>query len=156
MFHKRVLPADPTIYLVAASKTDPSVAPPGCDCLKILPHIPYIDEAHPLGASDYVGFKNRILDKLERIGLEDLRKHVVFEHMWTPLDIQRQYRSNQGSIYGVVSDRRKNLAFKAPKQSARYENLFFAGGSVNPGAGVPMVVLCGQNVCRRILEWDSQ
>jgi len=156
VFHKKVLPADPTIYLVAASKTDPSVAPPGCDCLKILPHIPYIDAAHPLGTSDYAGFKDRILDKLERMGLKDLRKHIVFEHMWTPLDIQRQYRSNQGSIYGVVSDRRKNLAFKAPKQSARYENLFFVGGSVNPGAGVPMVVLCGQNVCRRVVEWDSQ
>jgi diapolycopene oxygenase len=156
VFHKKVLPDDPTIYVVAASKTDPSVTPPGCDCLKILPHIPYIDEARPLGMSDYVGFKNRILDKLERVGLKDLRKHVVFEHMWTPLDIQREYRSNQGSIYGVVSDRRKNLAFKAPKQSTRYENLFFAGGSVNPGAGVPMVVLCGPHVCRRVVEWDSQ
>lgn len=154
VFRKKELPKDPTIYLVAASRTDPTVAPEGCDCLKILPHIPYIDPERPLMRDDYMRFKESIIDKLERMGLENLRKHVVFEHVWTPLDIQREYRSNCGSIYGVVSDRFKNFAFKAPKQSTKYPNLFFTGGSVNPGGGMPMVVQCGQNVCKRIVEWD--
>ncbi len=156
VFRKRQLPPDPTIYLVAASKTDPTVAPPGCDGLKILPHIPHIDDAHPLTREDYLGFKERVVDKLERMGLKDLRKHVVFEHCWTPLDIRQQYYSNKGSIYGVVSDRFKNLAFKAPKQSTKYPNLFFVGGSVNPGGGMPMVVLCGQNVAKKVVAWDRQ
>ena len=95
-----------------------------------------------------------MLEKLERMGLTDLRKHVVFEHCWTPHDIREQYNSNKGSIYGVVSDRFKNLAFKAPKQSVKYPNLFFVGGSVNPGGGMPMVVLCGQNVAKKVVEWD--
>lgn len=155
VFQKKQLPVDPTIYVVAASKTDPTVAPPGCDCLKILPHIPYIDESNPLTREDYLKFKETILDKLERMGLTNLRKHVVFEHIWTPLDIQKQYNSNKGSIYGVVSDRWKNFAFKAPKQSSRYPNLFFVGGSVNPGGGMPMVVLCGQNVAKKIMAWDQ-
>jgi len=155
VFQERTLPDDPTIYLVAASRTDPTVAPAGCDCLKILPHIPYIDDKHPLTREDYLKFKERIIDKLERMGLKDLRRHVVFEHVWTPLDIREQYNSNKGSIYGVVSDRWKNLAFKAPKQSSRYPNLFFVGGSVNPGGGMPMVVLCGQNVAKKIVAWDT-
>ncbi len=150
VFRDRQLPDDPTIYLVAASRTDPTVAPAGCDCLKILPHIPYIDEEHPLQQSDYLAFKERIVDKLERMGLTDLRRHTVFEHVWTPLDIRERYYSNRGSIYGVVSDRFRNYAFKAPKQSTRYANLYFVGGSVNPGGGMPMVVLCGQNVARLI------
>ncbi len=154
VFRKRQLPPDPTLYLVAASRTDPTVAPPGCDCLKILPHIPYIDDERPLGRDDYLALKERVLDKLERMGLRDLRKHVVFEHCWTPLDIREQYYSNQGSIYGVVNDRVRNLAFKAPKQSTKYPNLFFVGGSVNPGGGMPMVVLCGQNVAKKIVAWD--
>ena len=154
VFRKHELPPDPTIYLVAASRTDPTVAPPGCDCLKILPHIPYIDDSKPLTRGDYMALKERVIDKLERMGLENLRSHVVFEHCWTPLDIREQYHSNKGSIYGVVSDRFKNLAFKAPKQSVRYPNLFFVGGSVNPGGGMPMVVLCGQNVAKKVVEWD--
>jgi diapolycopene oxygenase len=154
VFRKRELPPDPTIYLVAASRTDPTVAPSGCDCLKILPHIPHIDEARPLSREDYLALKERVIDKLERMGLDNLRQHTVFEHCWTPLDIREQYNSNKGSIYGVVSDRFKNLAFKAPKQSVRYPNLFFVGGSVNPGGGMPMVVLCGQNVAKKVVAWD--
>jgi len=154
VFRRRELPPDPTIYLVAASRTDPTVAPEDCDCLKILPHIPYLDDERPMTRDDYMAFKEVVLDKLERMGLTDLREHTVFEHVWTPLDIAEQYYSNKGSIYGVVSDRWKNLGFKAPKQSERYENLFFVGGSVNPGGGMPMVVLCGQNVARKIVAWD--
>ena len=154
VFRKRELPHDPTLYVVAASRTDPTVAPPGCELLKILPHLPYIDEANPLSREDYMVLKERVIDKLERMGLRDLRKHVIVEHCWTPLDIQKQYYANKGSIYGVVSDRFKNLAFKAPKQSTKYPNLFFVGGSVNPGGGMPMVVLCGMNVARKVVEWD--
>ena len=156
VFRKRLLPPDPTIYLVAASKTDPTVAPAGCDGLKILPHIPHIDDAKPLTREDYMTFKEQVLVKLERMGLTDLRKHVVFEHCWTPHDIREQYGSNKGSIYGVVSDRFKNLAFKAPKQSTKYPNLFFVGGSVNPGGGMPMVVLCGQNVAKNVVSWNRR
>ncbi len=154
VFHRRQLPDDPTIYLVAASRTDPTVAPAGCEGLKILPHIPSIDPDAPLTRDDYASCKDRVLAKLERMGLTDLRRHVVVEHFWTPLDIQQHYYSNCGSIYGVVSDRFKNLAFKAPKQSPRYRNLFFVGGSVNPGGGMPMVILSGLNACQRILDWD--
>jgi diapolycopene oxygenase len=156
VFRKHQLPPDPTIYLVAASRTDPTVAPPGCDCLKILPHIPYINDRNPLSRDDYMAFKERVIDKLERMGLTDLRRHVVYEHCWTPDDIRDRYRSNKGSIYGVVSDRLRNLAFKAPKQSVKYPNLFFVGGSVNPGGGMPMVVLCGQKVAEKLADWDRR
>jgi diapolycopene oxygenase len=154
VFRKHEIPEDPTLYVVAASRSDPSVAPAGCDCLKILPHIPYINDAAPCDPAAYRALRDRMVAKLERMGLKDLRRHIVFEHFWTPIDIRRMYNSNGGSIYGVVSDLWKNLAFKAPKQSPRYENLFFVGGSVNPGGGMPMVVLCGQNVARKIVQWD--
>jgi diapolycopene oxygenase len=141
---------------VAASRTDPTVAPEGCEALKILPHIPYINEQNPYTREDYAQFKELILQKLERMGLKDLRKNTIYEHMWTPLDIQQQYYSNKGSIYGVVCDRWKNFALKTPKQSSKYPNLFFVGGSVNPGGGMPMVVLCGQNVCDKLVEFDQK
>jgi diapolycopene oxygenase len=93
---------------------------------------------------------------MERMGCRDLRKHVVFEHFWTPQDIESAYYSNRGSIYGVVTDRFRNLAFKAPKASPKYRGLFFVGGSVNPGGGMPMVFLCGQNVAKTIVSWDEK
>lgn len=150
VFRNKTLPEDPTIYLVAASRTDPSVAPGGCEAIKILPHIPHLSDKNPYTRDDYLAFKERIIDKLERMGLYGLRENTIYEHVWTPYDIEKNYYSNKGSIYGVVCDRWKNFALKTPKQSTVYPNLFFAGGSVNPGAGMPMVVLCGQLVSDRL------
>lgn len=152
VFNKKILPQDPTIYLVDTSKSDKTVAPDGCSGLKILPHIPYINEIDPLDKVDYLNYKEIIYDKLERMGLENLRNNIVFEHILTPLDIQKMYYSNKGSIYGVVSDFKKNFAFKFPKKSKKYKNLYFVGGSTNPGGGMPMVLLSGQNVAKMILS----
>jgi len=152
VFREKQLPDDPTIYLVAPTRTDPTQAPAGCDNIKILPHIPYRNDLHPYTREDYVRLKELCLVKLERMGLTDLRKHIIVEDFWTPFDIEEKYLSNRGSIYGVVSDMRKNFAFKAPKRSPNYRNLFFVGGSVNPGGGMPMVTLCGQHVARLVME----
>ncbi len=150
VFHDKKLPDDPTIYLVAPTRSDASQAPEGCDNIKILPHIPYINEKAPYTYEDCVALKELVVDKLERMGLTDLRKHTIVEDFWTPFDIEKKYYSNKGSIYGVVSDMKKNFAFKAPKKSGKYNNLYFVGGSVNPGGGMPMVVLSGTHVAKMV------
>lgn len=155
IFVEKKLPEDPTIYLVAPSKSDPAIAPEGHEVIKILPHIPYIQDK-PFTQENYNQFKNRVYDKLERMGLKDLRKHIVTEEIWTPHDIEAHYYSNRGSIYGVVSDRKKNRGFKGPKRSLKYKNLYFVGGSINPGGGMPMAVLCGQQVGKMVVQdFDS-
>ncbi len=151
VFHNNKLSDDPTIYLVAPVKSDPTQAPPGCEIIKILPHIPHLNPDQPLTAEDYAALRERVLIKLERMGLTDLRKHIVCEEYWTPIDIEQRYYSNQGSIYGVVADRFKNLGFKIPQRSKDISNLYFVGGSVNPGGGMPMVTLSGQLVRDKIL-----
>lgn len=155
VFQQGKLPEDPTIYLVAPTRTDPSKAPAGHDNIKILPHIPPIDPDGNITHEDYMALKERVIDKLERMGLTDLRKHIVVEDTLTPFDIEKMYYSNRGSIYGVVTDWKKNYGFKAPKKSKKYKNLYFTGGSVNPGGGMPMVVLCGQKVADRIAAADK-
>jgi diapolycopene oxygenase len=152
VFHDKKLPDDPTIYLVAPTRSDPTQAPAGCDNIKILPHIPYLNDKNPYTREQCIELKELCFDKLERMGLTNLRSHIVVEDFWTPFDIEEKYASNRGSIYGVVSDRMRNFSFKAPKQSSKYRNLFFVGGSVNPGGGMPMVSLCGQHVARMIIN----
>lgn len=152
IFHDHTLSEDPTIYLVAPTRTDPAQAPAGCDVIKILPHIPHLDENRPFSPADFAAYRERVLTKLERMGLKDLRQNIICEDQWTPVDIQARYYSNKGSIYGVLSDRNKNLGFKAPRRSQVCSNVYFVGGSVNPGGGMPMVVLSGQLVRDRILR----
>ncbi|MFQ3791768.1 NAD(P)/FAD-dependent oxidoreductase [Staphylococcus nepalensis] len=154
VFHQYVLPQDPTIYVVNTNKTDDSQAPTGYENIKILPHIPYI-QAQPLSEQAYLQFRERILDKLESMGLKNLRQHIVYEDVWTPHDIENTYSSNKGAIYGVVSNKKKNKGFKFPKKSQYFKNLYFVGGSVNPGAGMPMVTLSGMQVAEAIIAEES-
>ncbi|MEJ6571716.1 MAG: phytoene desaturase family protein [Akkermansiaceae bacterium] len=152
VFNKKQIPGDPTLYVVAPTRTDPTKAPEGCDNIKILPHIPPIEEGSGITHEDYVALKDRCIDKMERCGLTGLRESIITVDLLTPLDIERMYRSNQGSIYGVVTDWKKNYGFKAPKVSKKYNNLYFTGGSTNPGGGMPMVVLSGQKCADRIIK----
>jgi diapolycopene oxygenase len=152
IYEEEMLPPDPTIYVVCPSRTDPTQAPYGCENIKLLPHIPHLNSRHRYTPADYLAYKDKLIDKLERMGLEGLRENTLVEDIWTPEDLERAYYSNKGAIYGVVSDRFKNLGFKAPKRSAKYDNLYFAGGSVNPGGGMPMVTLSGQLVRDMILQ----
>jgi diapolycopene oxygenase len=151
VFHDQRLPEDPTLYVVAPTRTDPSKAPEGCDNIKILPHIPPLNDERSVTHDDYLALRDRVLDKMERMGLKDLRANIITEDLLTPIDIERMYRSNRGSIYGVVTNWKKNHGFKAPKRSRKYRNLYFCGGSVNPGGGMPMAILCGQKVADRII-----
>jgi len=152
VFKKNQLPDDPTIYVVAPTRTDPSKAPDGCDNIKILPHIPPLEKDSDITHDDYLALKDRCIDKMERCGLTGLRDSIITEDLLTPVDIEKMYRSNKGSIYGVVTDWKKNYGFKAPKTSHKYTNLYFTGGSTNPGGGMPMVILSGQNCADRIIK----
>ncbi|MEM8953321.1 MAG: phytoene desaturase family protein [Verrucomicrobiota bacterium] len=155
VFEEGTIPEDPTLYVVAPTRTDPSKAPAGCDNIKILPHIPPLGE-RPVAHEEYLALRERVLDKMERVGFKGLRESIVTEDVLTPVDIEKMYRSNRGSIYGVVSDWKLNHGFKAPKTSKQYRNLFFCGGSVNPGGGMPMVVLSGQKVADRIVAFHQR
>ncbi|WP_100012260.1 phytoene desaturase family protein [Lentibacillus sediminis] len=154
IFHRHELPDDPVIYLVNVNKTDPTQAPEGYENLKVLPHIPYIQDK-PFTKEDYDRFAEKVLIKLEKMGLDQLRENIVTKDIWTPEDIQQVYGSDRGAIYGTLSDRKKNKGFKHPKQSDRYDNLYFVGGTVNPGGGMPMVTLSGQHVSDKIVQRDN-
>ncbi|MDQ2730512.1 MAG: hypothetical protein M3Y56_02545, partial [Armatimonadota bacterium] len=150
--YERKLPhADPTIYLAVPSRTDPSVAPEGCENIYILVHTPYITAEYDW-SSNAAGYRDLILDKLERSGLEGLRESIETERMLTPLDIESLYRVNRGSIYGVVTQRGLHSAFKTGNRSRNIKGLYFCGGSVNPGPGVPMALMSGQIAADCVME----
>ncbi|MHC4885558.1 MAG: phytoene desaturase family protein [Planctomycetota bacterium] len=150
VFREGLLPDDPTLYVVAVTRSDPGQAPEGCDNIKILPHIPPIDPDRPVSPADYEALAELCIDKMERMGCKGLRQSIVVRDQWTPVDVEANYYSNRGAIYGVRCDHFKNFALKAPKRCRQLKNLWFVGGSVNPGGGMPMAVLSGYNAAKLI------
>lgn len=150
--YQRGRPAeDMTIYLAVPSLTDPSVAPEGCTALYALIHTPYRTPGVDW-STEGPRYRERVLNRLEARGLTGLRESIQVERMLTPVDIERLYRSKGGSIYGLLTQKGLTAAFKPGNRSPYFEGLYFAGGSVNPGAGVPMVLMSGQTAANCVLE----
>ncbi|KUP08263.1 phytoene desaturase [Bacillus coahuilensis m2-6] len=154
IFNKKQLADDPTVYIGISSKSDHTQAPEGKENFFILTHVPPLKKGEDW--SIYRDqYRENVFSKLERMGLDDIREHIEFEHQFIPNDIQELYGSNGGSIYGVVTDRKLNGGFKIPNQSKEYDNLYFVGGSTHPGGGVPMVTLSGQLTADLIEEIEG-
>ncbi len=150
IYEKRVPHSDPSIYLAIPSITDPTVAPEGCEAVYALVHTPYVSPEYDWNtrAREY---RDIIVKKMERCGFTGLEESIETERWITPLDLQKLYRVNKGAIYGVVTRRGLTSAFKTGNRSP-LPGLYFAGGSVNPGAGVPMVLMSGQIAANCVLE----
>ena len=142
--YRRGEPApDPTCYIAAPSRTDPSVAPPGGEALYILVHTPYLRPHHDWTRM-LPGYRRAILDKLARCaGMPDLESRIVFEAALTPADIHERYRVLDGAIYGLASHGRFTGAFKPGNRSRDLPGLYLAGGAAHPGPGMPMVLMSG-------------
>jgi phytoene dehydrogenase-like protein len=140
-----------TAYLAVPSLTDPSCAPPGCTALYVLVHTPYRTDAVDW-AVEGPRYRETVLTRLEQRGLTGLRDSIQVERMLTPVEIESLYRSWRGSIYGLLTQKGLTAAFKPGNRCSRFGGLYFAGGSVNPGAGVPMVLMSGQTAAECVLE----
>jgi phytoene desaturase len=99
-----------------------------------------------------IGYRDLILQKLERMGLDNLRRHVVYEHIMTPLDLQTRYNAAAGAIYGLSSNNRFAAFMRPPLRTRGIKQLYFVGGGTHPGGGIPLVLLSGRAVARRIIE----
>ncbi|MBV6685827.1 phytoene desaturase [Bacillus sp. JRC01] len=155
IFEEKKMADDPTVYIGISSKTDPSQAPVGKENLFILTHVPPLKKGEDWSRHEEA-YREVILNKLERMGVEGIREHIEFEYTFTPNDIQKLYGSNGGSIYGTVTDRKLNGGFKVPNKSRILSNVYFVGGSTHPGGGVPMVSLSGQLTAELILEEQAK
>jgi diapolycopene oxygenase len=143
VFDSSIPTQDPTIYVGISSKSDPSHAPADGENLFVLTHVPPLKEGQSW-EEHREHYRALVLNKLERMGVENLRQHIVYEHQFIPDDLRALYGANGGSIYGIAADKKKNGGFKIPSRSNLLSNLYFVGGSTHPGGGVPMVTLSGQ------------
>lgn len=142
---------DPTVYVGVSSQTDATQAPEGKQNWFVLTHVPPLRQGESF-APLRDAYRERVLDKLERMGFAGLKEAIEWEDQFIPDDLAQLYGANGGSIYGVVTDRKQNGGFKIPSRSALLQNLYFVGGSTHPGGGVPMVSLSGQLTADLIAE----
>ncbi len=153
IFQQKVPPDDPTIYIAVTSKKDPQHAPSGGENWFVLLNMPYLTSNDPWDMT-VSRMRQQVLTKLKKAGI-DAAAHIECEKVMTPLDIRDKFSSNCGSIYGLSSNS-MTAAFSRPANRNRdLKGLYFAGGSVHPGGGVPLCMLSGKMAAELVVEYEK-
>lgn len=143
---------DPTIYI--CSPDDPQMVPTvGAENLFILINAPRhsfsngFDWSQPEVVESY---GEMIIDLIEAKGVK-IRDRILVKKFRSPFDIENDYASLGGSIYGPSSNGKRAAFRRAPNKSA-LRGLYNVGGSAHPGGGLPLVGLSGEIVADLISE----
>jgi phytoene desaturase len=144
-------PADvPTIYVGISSRTDPTQAPLGKDNYFVLVNAPPLELDHHW-AKDRASYRDLVVDRLEKMGLDSLRKHIVCEKIITPSDFAARTHAFRGAIYGQAFHSLGGVLDRPRHRCTEVDGLYFVGGCVRPGGGIPLALLSAQQAVSTLL-----
>lgn len=144
LFTNKVIHNDPTIYIYISSKYKPSDAPKDCENWFVMINTP--PNINQNWDEEVNKFRKIILEKIKKILMIDVEPKIVAEKFLTPIDLEKRTGSYHGSIYGISSNDRFAAFLRHPNFSKDISGLYFCGGSVHPGGGIPLVILSGKIV----------
>jgi phytoene desaturase len=152
IFRDHTLPDEPSFYVHAPARIDPSAAPAGQDTLFVLVPVGHLDNTKQDWAALQTQARSAVLRRLASVGVSDLQEHIKFEVGMTPRDWLTLYNLAKGSAFGL-SHNFMQLGYLRPhNRHARYHNLYFVGSSTHPGTGLPMVLLSARLTTERVLR----
>ena len=148
IFDENKIIDDPTIYVNITSKDVPADSPESCENWFVMVNSPFNT------GQDWEKIKNtlrsNIISKLERILKENISNNIVEERIYTPVDLESNTNSHQGSLYGISSNNKFSAFLRHPNFLKKIPNLYFCGGSVHPGGGIPLCLLSAKIVSNLI------
>jgi 1-hydroxycarotenoid 3,4-desaturase len=149
IFQRRVLPAQPTVYVCAQDRGEaydlPRDAP---ERLLLLINAPAIGDRHVFTPSEIASCETATHALLNHCGLT-IQPDAM--QVTTPTDFAKRFPATGGALYGRAVHGAM-AAFRRPASRSGIKRLYLAGGSVHPGPGVPMAVLSGRLAARCVLQ----
>ena len=85
--------------------------------------------------------REKIINKINKTLNTQIEKYIEVEKVLTPQGIEKETASFQGSLYGTSSNNKFAAFLRHPNFSGFYKNLYFCGGSVHPGGGIPLCLM---------------
>lgn len=141
---------DPTVYIYVSSKLNETDAPTGCENWFVM-----INAPHNIGQQwDKLKEQARkyILQKIKKVLEVDVEDLIDFEQHLDPVLIESKTDSFRGALYGPSSNSKMAAFLRHPNFTRRIKNLYFTGGSVHPGGGIPLCMSSAKIVAQKIIE----
>lgn len=149
IFQAGSIPSDPTIYIHISSKLNQKDAPPDCENWFVMINVP---AGVCLEQAQQDKIKALVLKRLEAALDTPIAAHIAVEKVWTPKRIETDTGALHGALYGASSNKKFSALTRHPNFSKKYKNLYFCGGTVHPGGGIPLVLKSAQIVDKLIAD----
>ena len=94
--------------------------------------------------------KKNIISKINSILKIDLEPLIECESILDPRTIESKTKSHRGSLYGASSNSKFAAFLRHPNFTSKIKGLYFCGGSVHPGGGIPLSLLSAKIVSELI------
>ncbi len=150
IFKQKTVCDDPTVYINITSKYVPHDAPDGKENWFVMVNVPANE------GQDWDTIINetrkQVIAKVNRLLKADIASLIEVEQILDPRSIDAKTFSYQGSLYGTSSNNPFAAFLRHKNFSSQFGNLFFCGGSVHPGGGIPLCLLSGKIVSDLIAQ----
>lgn len=127
---------DPTVYINITSKLDSIHAPKGCENWFVMINAP--TNTGQNWETMIMELRKKVIEKINGRLHTSLESIIVSESILCPTGIEANTGSFMGSIYGTSSNSRFAAFLRHPNFSKTIKGLYFVGGSVHPGGGIPL------------------
>jgi phytoene desaturase len=154
IFKDHLLPDEPSFYVHAPARTDPTAAPIGQDTLMVLVPAGHLTTGT---TQDWDALQARarsaVIHRLAAsTGIVDLEQHLKCEVSYTPQDWLSLFNLAKGAAFGLSHNFMQVGYLRPHNRHHTYRNLYFVGSSTHPGTGLPMVLLSARLTTERILK----
>ena len=149
IFKGDALSDDLSLYLHAPTRTDPSLAPAGCDSMYVLAPVPNL-RAGIDWAKHAARLEGRVLDVLEATVCPDLRSAIEVKFHVTPEHFRDNLLTHHGTGFSIQPTLLQSAWFRFHNRSEDVQGLYLVGAGTHPGAGLPGV-LCSAKVLEHYL-----
>ena len=148
IFENNTISVDPTIYINITSKDVKGDAPINCENWFVMINSPNDSGQDWDNMIDQV--KSNVIKKINKILKVNIEDFIECEKVYTPKTIESNTQSYMGSLYGSSSNNLMSAFLRHPNFSNKILNLYFCGGSVHPGGGIPLCLLSAKIVSQLV------
>ncbi len=151
IFDHMTLQQDPTVYIYISSRLNPEDAPEEHENWYVMINVPWDN------GQDWdqiiCDARKSIIQKIERLTGYEIRERIVLEAKRDPRDLEAETGAYLGALYGNSANNMLAAFLRHPNFSTKVNNLYFCGGTVHPGGGIPLCLLSAK-IATELVEAD--
>jgi len=151
IFDRGIVPEDPSLYVHAPTRTDPSMAPAGHECFYALAPVPNLRLFDDWQArADR--FHDMVHERIEKCMAPGLCDSLVTKMAVTPSYFETELESPAGAGFSIQPLLSQSAYLRFHNRCPHYQNLYLAGAGTHPGAGIPGTLCTAKTAVRCMMR----